>query len=253
MKSAIFITVRSDSSRLPNKALLPILGKPAIEMIILRAKLVRNVDTIIVCTTERYVDDNIVQIAEDCGVQSFRGSLNDKLDRWLGAARKFGIDCFVNMDGDDLLCDPELMETGVKQLMSTAVDFIEAPTGLICGAFTYGIRTKALEKVCNIKGTSDTEMIWVYFKDTGLFNVATLTANDPIFYDSIIRMTLDYEEDFAFFKSIFEHFGCVNNDTPLRSVVPYLKEHSEIVQLNAFRRQDWASLQKEKAKLVLKT
>lgn len=252
MKSAIFITVRSDSSRLPNKALLPILGKPTIEMVILRAKLVKNIDAVIVCTTERSIDNGIVQTAEKCGVLHYRGSLDDKLDRWLGAAKKFSIDCFVTLDGDDLLCDPELMEAGVEQLKLNDIDFIEAPQDLICGSFTYGIRTTALEKVCSIKDTSDTEMMWVYFKDTGLFKTSTLKVNDPVFYDPTIRMTLDYEEDFAFFKAIFEHFKCINNDTPLRDIVPYLKVHPEIVQLNSFRHQDWALNQKRKTKLALK-
>jgi spore coat polysaccharide biosynthesis protein SpsF len=252
MKSAIFITVRSDSRRLPQKALLPILGKPTIEMVILRAKLVRNADTVIVCTTERSLDDGIVEIASRCGVQHFRGSLEDKLDRWLGATRQFNIDFFVTSDGDDLLCDPELMEAGIEQLKTTDVDFLEAPEGLICGSFTYGIRSSALEKVCTIKGTSDTEMMWVYFKDTGLFNAATLAVQDPIFFDPDIRLTLDYEEDLAFFQAIFQHYQCINNDTPLRVIVPFLKEHPEIVQLNAFRRQDWATNQKLKAKLILK-
>lgn len=252
MKCAVFITVRSDSSRLPNKALLPILGKPSIEMVILRAKLVRNADIIVVCTTERTVDNNIVQIADRCGVQYFRGSLDDKLERWLGAAKKFEIDCFVTMDGDDLLCDPELMEIGIEQLMSKDVHFIEAPKGLICGSFTYGLTVEALEMVCNIKDTNDTEMMWVYFKDTGLFKVATLMVEEPIFFDENIRMTLDYEEDFIFFKTIFEYFDNVNNNTPLRDIVLYLKKHPEIVQLNAFRHQDWASNQQRKTKLVLK-
>lgn len=252
MKSAIFVTVRSDSSRLPNKALLPIIGKPTIEMVILRAKLVRNVEKVIVCTTKRPLDDGIVQIAGKCGVLHYRGSLDDKLDRWLGAAKKFDIDFFVTMDGDDLLCDPELMEVGIEQLKLNDVDFIEAPQGLICGSFTYGIRTTALEKVCSIKDTDDTEMMWVYFKDTGLFKVSTLQIKDPVFYDPNIRMTLDYEEDFAFFKAIFEHFNCINNDIPLRDIVPFLRTHPEIVQLNAFRHQDWALNQKRKTKLVVK-
>jgi spore coat polysaccharide biosynthesis protein SpsF len=252
MKSAIFITVRSDSSRLPQKALLPILGKPTIEMVILRAKLVRNADTVIVCTTERPLDDGIVEIASRCGVQHFRGSLEDKLDRWLGAARQFSIDCFVTADGDDLLCDPELMEAGLEQLKTTDVDFLEAPEGLICGAFTYGIRSGALEEVCRIKGTSDTEMMWVYFKDTGRYKVAALAVRDPVYFNPDIRMTLDYEEDLAFFQAIFDHYRCSKNDTPLRVIVPFLQEHPEIVQLNAFRHQDWARNQKLKTKLILK-
>ena len=253
MKNAIFITVRSDSSRLPNKAVLPILGKPTIEMVMRRAKLVRNADAVVVCTTQRSVDDQIVELAEKCGVLFFRGSLDDKLDRWCAATRKFSIDYFVTMDGDDLLCEPELMTIGIDQLKTTDIDFIEAPEGLICGSFTYGIRTSALEKVCKIKGTNDTEMMWVYFKDTGYFKVGTLAVQDSLFFDPSIRMTLDYQEDFDFFNAIFNHFQCVSNSTPLREIVPFLREHPEIVKLNAFRHQDWAANQKKKTRLVLKS
>jgi len=252
MKSAVFITVRSDSSRLPNKALLPILGKPTILMVMQRAKLVKNADAVIVCTTERSIDDVIVSLTQECGVLHYRGSLDDKLGRWLGAARKWEIDCFVTMDGDDLLCDPELMEIGIEQLKMSNADFIEAPPGLICGSFTYGIKTPALEKVCHIKGTDDTEMMWVYFKDTGLFEVSTLQVEDEVFYDPNIRMTLDYAEDLAFFNAIFTHFDCVDNDVPLRTIVPYLKDHPEIIKINAFRHQDWATNQQRKTKLILK-
>lgn len=252
MKSAVFITVRSDSSRLPNKAYLKILDKPTIEMVMIRARQVRNADSVIVCTTERSIDDQIVRIAEKCGVQYFRGDLEDKLNRWLGATRHFGVDYFVTMDGDDLLCDPELEEAGIAQLANTDVDFIEAPEGLICGSFTYGIRSSALEKVCSIKATDDTEMMWVYFKDTGLFKVAHLDVADPVFYDWNIRLTLDYEEDFTFFRTIFEHFNCINNDVPLRRIVNYLKENPEIVRINAARQKDYLENQKRKTKLVIK-
>ncbi len=252
MKCAIFITVRSDSSRLPNKALMPIIGKPIIELVIIRAKLVKNVDAVVVCTTDRSIDDNIVRIVKKCGVLHYRGNVDDKLDRWLGAAKKFNIDCFVTMDGDDLLCDPELMEAGAKQLISTDIDFIEAPQGLICGSFTYGIKTTALETICRIKDTSDTEMMWVYFKDTGLFKVSTLKVDDPVFYDPHIRMTLDYEEDLEFFSRIFENFNCENNNVPLREIVKFLKDHTEIIDINASRQQDYLANQKRKTKLVLR-
>ncbi len=253
MKSGLFITVRSDSTRLPNKAFLPIMGKPTIELVIQRAKKVITVDKIVVCTTERSIDDAIIEIAQRNNVDFFRGSLEDKLERWLGATRAFGLDFFITMDGDDLLCDPELIDIGVEQMQRCDVDFIEAPDGLICGSFTYGIRTTALEKVCSIKGTSETEMMWTYFKDTGLFKVDTLNVSDPVFYDPGIRMTLDYEEDLAFFTAILVGLNVENNDVPLRQIVPFLKEHPDIVRLNAFRHDEWANNQKQKTKLILKS
>jgi len=252
VRNAIFITVRSDSSRLPNKALMKILGKPTIELVILRAKQVKGVDEIILCTTKRALDDQLVKIAENCGIKYFRGSLEDKLDRWLGASKEFAIDYFITLDGDDLLCDPELMAVSIRQMEDGDCDFIRAPDGLICGSFTYCIKTKALEKVCKMKDTSDTEMMWVYFEDTEDFKVCNLDVKDPVFFDHSIRLTLDYMEDFEFFKKIFEKFQCDNNDVPVSMVAKFLRDNPEIININTFRQQDYLENQKRKTKLVLK-
>lgn len=252
MKNAIFLTVRSDSSRLPNKALMEILGRTTIELVISRAKKVKNVDEIVLCTTVRPIDDKLVKIAERCGIKYFRGSLEDKLERWLGAVNKFGIDYFVTMDGDDLFCDPGLMNLSIDQIENTNCDFIRAPNGLICGAFTYGIKAKALEKVCSIKDTSDTEMMWVYFEDTGLFNVCDLDIKDTVFFNDNTRLTLDYPEDFDFFKTIFESLDCVDNDVPLSEIIKFLRDNPEIIKINSFRQEDYLENQKRKTKLVVK-
>jgi spore coat polysaccharide biosynthesis protein SpsF len=252
MRKAVFITVRSDSSRLPNKALMTILGRPTIEMVILRAKQVRTVDEVVLCTTERPIDDELVRIAERQGIKYFRGSLEDKLLRWLGAAKEYGIDFFTTMDGDDLLCDPELIELSVRQMERGDCDYIKAPWGLVCGSFTYSIMVSALEKVCSIKDTQDTEMMWVYFEDTGFFRVSDLDIDDNIFLNDKIRLTLDYPEDFKFFARIFEHFQCVNNDVPLRSIIEFLNEHPEITDINYSRQKDYLENQKRKTKLIIK-
>lgn len=252
MKKAVFITVRCDSTRLPNKALLEILGRPTIEMVILRAKQVRNVDEIVLCTTDRPIDDRIVDIAEKNGIKYFRGCVEDKLERWRGAAEKFGVDFFVTMDGDDLFCGIELIELAIEQMEESGCDFMKAPKGLICGAFTYALKTSALEKVCSIKDTGDTEMMWVYFEDTGYFKVRDLYVKDKLFYNDRIRLTLDYPEDLQFFTRVFDELSCAENETPLRDIVIFLNKHPEIIDINFFRQKDFLENQKRKTKLVLK-
>lgn len=166
MKTAIFITIRMDSTRLPEKTMRTILGKTVLEHIIQRAKLAEVPDEIVVCTTERSIDNQVAELARACGVEVYRGSLEDKLERWNGAAKHFGVDYIVTFDGDDLFCDPYLLDKGAEQIAEGKYDFIEAPPGLICGAFTYAFTGRALEKVCEIKDTDDTEMMWTYFKDS---------------------------------------------------------------------------------------
>jgi len=251
MKKAIFITIRKDSSRLPNKAVRDILNQPVMQLIVKRAKYAGNFDDVIVCTTTRAIDDEIEEIALKNGAKVFRGSLEDKLERWNGAAKYFGVDLIVTFDGDDLFCDPELLDMGADQIAAGAYDFIEAPQGLICGAFTYAFTAKALAKVCEIKASEDTEMMWTYFKDTGLFRCGVLENADSVFFRDY-RMTLDYPEDYEFFNTIFTHFGCTENDVPLRKIVAYLDENPSIPEINYFRQSEFLANQKKRTKLVLK-
>jgi len=249
---AIFITVRSDSSRLPNKAYKEILGRPVIEMIIRRAKLSKKADMVVVCTTTRGIDDRIVEIAKNNGINYFRGALEDKLERWHGAAKRFEVGTIATFDGDDLLCAPELIDVGFEQMENENLDFLKSPDGLACGAFTYCIKSAALAKVCEIKDTEDTEMMWTYFEDTGLFKVGELKVPDAIYFNREARLTLDYQEDFEFFDQVFRHFNNVDNAVPLKDVIRYLNAHSEVVKINAARQREWKQNQVNKTKLVLK-
>ena len=92
MNKAIFITVRTGSTRLPQKALIKIQNKTTIEHLIHRVKRSEKTDKIIVCTTMLEEDNIICELAEKNGVDFFRGSTEDKLDRWLQAAVKFDVD-----------------------------------------------------------------------------------------------------------------------------------------------------------------
>ena len=252
MKKAIFITVRKDSSRLPNKAVMEINGSKVLELVIMRAKLATKFDDVIVCTTTRQIDDEIEELALKNGAKVFRGSLNDKLERWNGAAKKYNVDYIVTFDGDDLFCDPELLDMGAEQIKNRGLDFIESPKGFICGAFTYAFTAKALAAVCQIKDSDDTEMMWTYFKDSGRFKCGTLENCDKVFFNDKYRLTLDYPEDFEFFSKVFEHFGVKGNTVPLRKIVEYFKENPEIPEINFFRQAEFLDNQKRKTKLVLK-
>lgn len=252
MKKALFITVRKDSSRLPGKTMLKILGIPILGLVIKRAKLAKNFDEVIVCTTTRPVDDEVVTVAETYGAKVYRGSLNDKLARWCGAARDYNIDYIVTFDGDDLFCDPKLLDMGAEQIEQRDLDFIESPSGLICGAFTYAFTAKALEKVCEIKASEDTEMMWTYFKDTGLFKCGKLENVPKIYYNDEIRATLDYPEDLEFFTTIFEHFQCPNNDVGLDEIALYIESHPAVAAINIGRQQEFLENQKAKTHLKLK-
>lgn len=251
-KFGSFITVRTRSSRMPAKCLLKIRGKSVIEHVIDRAKQTKKIDVVILCTTTNSEDDILVDIAKKKGIKYFRGSEKDKLERWNGAAKKFNIDYFVTTDADDLFCDPELNDLAVEQMLEKPCDMIKAPANLVCGSFTYCISVVALKRVCKIKASRDTEMMWGYFIDTGLFNVRQLKVKDRIFHNKKIRMTLDYPEDFVFFWTVFDKLRININNLPLRKILKFLKLNPAIPKINFFRQNQFLQNQKQKTNILLK-
>jgi spore coat polysaccharide biosynthesis protein SpsF len=246
--NAIFITVRTNSSRLPRKSLLEISGKKTIEHLIDRVKRSSFADIIVLCTTKNKEDDVLCDIALNRKINFFRGSENDKLMRWMGATEAFSVDFFVTADGDDLFCEPELIDMAFEQHSRNNSSFIEA-NGLICGAFTYGIETSALKKVCDIKGTDETEMMWTYFKDSGLFKIEQLENVPNVFKRPEIRMTLDYGDDFLFFKKVIENFSGYFS---LRDIVNYLDKNPDVIKINQYLQERFLENQRQKTKMVLK-
>jgi len=250
MKKAIFITVRTGSTRLPEKALLKINERSTIELVIDRVKRSKKAQIIVLCTTESKNDDILCEIAKKKGIMFFRGSAEDKLMRWKGAAEKYDVEFFVTSDGDDLLCDPELIDLAFAQYERCGADFIECKN-VPCGGFTYGIKVSALNKVCEIKDSAETEMMWVYFTDTGLFKTEILQDVPIALQRPEIRMTLDYEDDLRFFKVIFDHFA--DNPTfTLRDVVKFLDENPDVIKINQHLQEKFLANQKSRTKLVLK-
>ena len=247
--NAIFITVRSGSTRLPNKALLGINDKATIEYVIQNAKRSKYADKVILCTTTLEEDNILCHLAAENEISYFRGNIEDKLERWLGAALKYEVDFFVTADGDDLFCSSELMDLAFEQRDRNDSEFVQGEN-LVSGSFTYGISTDALIKVCEIKDTENTEMMWVYFTDTGMFKVETLENVPSCYIRSDIRMTLDYQDDFTFFETVINYFN--GHEFNMRDVLSYLDENPEVIDINFHLEEQWKQNQIEKTNLVLK-
>ena len=75
------------------------------------------------------VDDPIAELAQKFNVKVYRGSLEDKLERWNGAAKEYSVDYIVTFDGDDLFCDPYLLDRGAEQITEGQFDFYRASAG----------------------------------------------------------------------------------------------------------------------------
>ena len=84
-----FITVRTSSTRLPKKCLLP-LGDETVISHVVKRSISYGIEPII-CTSTDISDDVLEGIATQLGVKCFRGSLVNKLKRWLDCAEHFNV------------------------------------------------------------------------------------------------------------------------------------------------------------------
>lgn len=227
----VFITARMGSTRLPGKHLLNICGKPVIEQMITRIKHAELPVFIAICTTSLPDDDVFEDIAKRCNVKIFRGHPSDILKRWLDAADYFKINYFISAEADDVFCDPVCIDEIIKVLSSGAWDYV-ACKGLPFGVTPSGINVEALRKICALKKEEDTEGQERFFTKTGLFRVHYIEITDSDMRNPHVRMTLDYPEDYEFFKMIFSHLYKKNKYFSLQEILHLLKEHPEIIEIN---------------------
>ena len=74
------IEARSDSSRLPNKVMLPLGGRPIIHFIVERLRRSHQLSDICVATTDDLSDDRLVESLSSNGIKYFRGSSTNVLE-----------------------------------------------------------------------------------------------------------------------------------------------------------------------------
>jgi spore coat polysaccharide biosynthesis protein SpsF len=238
----LFITARTSSRRLPRKALRRIGHQTVFEHVLDRALAVRGVAGTVLCTSTSPDDDALAHLAAAKGAAVYRGSLEDKLQRWRGAADRYGVEWFIAYDGDDLFCDPELMELTVAQMRAGPCDFLGLPEQLVVGGGAVGVTVDALRRLSAF-APPNVDHVWALISDPP-FVVRSLDVADPIFQAQGIRLTLDYEEDLLFFQRVFQELGIERNTMPLRHILRFLERRPDIAAINWGRQQDYLDNQR---------
>ena len=229
-RTAIFLSIRDKATRLPDKATLDVAGKPVIDRLLVRLKTSREADLIALTTSVHANDAHLMRRARQAGLESFAGSEDDKLQRYLDAARALDVAFAVIVDGDDLFCSVDHIDESIRRFREEPVDYI-TQVGLPLGAASFGIGIKALEQVVNAKNESDTEVWGEYFTSRPDFRVVAIKETDPALCQPAVRMTLDYPEDLAFFRAVYGEYRGESEPT-LAEVMKILREHPHIIEIN---------------------
>ena len=110
-KTVAIIQARLASVRLPRKMLRELRGRPVIAWTTRRVAMAERVDQVVVATTDLPEDDPLAAWCDENGVQVFRGSSDDVLDRFYQCARAMGAGYVVRVTGDCPLTDPAAVDS----------------------------------------------------------------------------------------------------------------------------------------------
>ena len=122
--SIAILQARIGSTRLPNTVLLKIKGKTLLELYINRVKQSRLIDKIIIATTIKSEDNAIEETANKLGIDCFRGSENDLLDRYYQCAKEYQADIIVRLCSDDPFVDYQVIDRAIQIFKDNQIDFV---------------------------------------------------------------------------------------------------------------------------------
>jgi spore coat polysaccharide biosynthesis protein SpsF len=205
MKTVAIIQARMNSSRLPGKILLDLQGRSVLARVTQRVGLCHQLDEIIIATTESPADDPVVQAATELGLRSYRGSEQDVLSRYHGAALMAGAHTIVRITADCPLFDGRLLERMIGTFRRTeGIDYMSNtllrcyPRGLDAEIFTR----QALESAqAGAKEPFQREHVTPYFyQNPDLFKLMAFSEGPDL---SGHRWTLDTAEDWDLISRIY--------------------------------------------------
>ena len=246
MTTGVFIIARLSSTRLPAKNMMPILGKPMIQHLVERIAKSKTIDKIVITTSTLPSDDPLEALAEDIGIDCFRGDLDNVMERIVGAANYFNCDTVVEILGDNPLVHSSLIDDVVglyhskKSQYAATITKEYFPQGEGMSLFALGLRvqvysTRTAEQYVNYPDyiNSERHPCAFIFDYPDIFDVAFLEAkNNWAFMNRpALNFVVNYRKNFEFVSKVYEKNYEINNNFNLQTVFNQLDENTALYQL----------------------
>lgn len=137
------VQARMGSSRLPNKSMMPLAGRPMVHHVLERAAAISGVAEVVLATSLNDRDTPLANLARDLGFRFWRGSEHDVLGRFAAIARATQADTIIRITGDCPFLAPEVchkvLSTAREEpwwdYVSNDVDRSGYPDGTDCEVF----------------------------------------------------------------------------------------------------------------------
>lgn len=228
------LQARMGSTRLPGKVLLRVCGKPLLQHQLERVARTEGIDALVVATSTDAADAPIERLCADLGVDVFRGSLDDVLDRFVQAARPYRPQWVVRLTGDCPLADPHVIARVIRAAREGDADYVSSA---LHPTFPDGLDAECLRMDCleqawrEARLPSEREHVTAYVhKRPAQFRLGEVRNDSDL---SALRWTVDEPRDFVFVSQVYEHLYRANPAFGLDDVLALLRRHPELATLNA--------------------
>lgn len=234
MRNLVIIQARCGSSRLPQKVMKDLEGKPVLQHVIERVKKANFIDEVVVATTCNLEDLQIVNLVSGLGVRVFIGSSSDVLDRYYQSAKLLKPDYIIRITADCPLIDYEIIDDMIMN-MSPELDYIAAMSETLAdGLDVEIIKYEALYKSWQEAHLShEREHVTMYIKNhKDIFKTKDYICKLGNLINE--RWTLDEPEDYEFIKAVYQYFSeKKQKDFLTRDILYFLQEHPEVRKINS--------------------
>ena len=239
-KVGAIIQARVQSRRLPGKVLLNLpygSGISIIENIVRRIRIVSGIDVVIIATSDQPENDDVVSVARAAGAEVFRGSEDDVLDRFHKAAVLHDLAQIVRLTADNPFVDPAILDACLKTHEKHEADYTKT-IGLPLGMNFEVISFPALDRLQRSVTLSDErEHVTLHVcRNPANFNVCTLDLGKPEYEG--LRLTVDWEADYAFACFIYEQLYFPKQIFHMDGIDELLKKYPWAKLINANLKQE---------------
>jgi spore coat polysaccharide biosynthesis protein SpsF len=238
VKIHLIVQCRINSSRLKGKILKPILGKPILSHLIERCKYSKNVNKIIIATTENCEDKIIEDYCLKNNLNYYRGSENNVLQRYYETAKRFDSEIIVRLTSDCPLIDPYVIDKMIDYFIKNNLKFLQPkysnngfngstggfPDGTNPQIFTFQILEETYNKATTLL---EKEHVCPYM----IKNFSNLEYEIPdinIYKNinfSLLHLSLDTQSDYEFITKIYQNLYHKNKKFTIYDVLKYLNDN----------------------------
>ena len=230
-KIAAIVACRMKSSRLRQKAVLPLLGVPSVERCLQNCLSMPHVNEVILATSTLEEDKVLKDHTLGDRVQFWQGDPEDVIHRYLGACDKYGIDVIVRVTADCPVVSPEITDILLKSHFANGADYT-GPKSCAVGSSPEIYNTEALQRVIALLGRANHSeyMTWYMRNNADVFKVNIVDL--PLEFQRTYRLTLDHPEDLQMFNRLYSALDQQNLQPTINNVFSVLDGDRSIPSIN---------------------